>query len=76
MDGDWLCDYLVDVLARETQPSVRLLAEWSMIRLVLHLGSLQTAVLNILTQVQQATVLRTRVPVTRQAVFTCARKLT
>jgi len=51
MDSEWLCDYLVDVLDRETQPSVRLLAEWSLIRLVLRCRSRQTAVMNILTEV-------------------------
>jgi len=55
MDSERLYEYLVeDVLEHETQPSVRLLAEWSLIRLVLHCRDLQSAVLNILAQVWHA----------------------
>ena len=50
-DADWFLGYLVDVLEHETQPSVRFLAEWSLVRLVLHSSSLLVSLLNILTQV-------------------------
>ena len=50
-DSEWLRDYLVNVLERETQPSVRFLAEWSLVRLAVHCSTLQTFILNVLTQV-------------------------
>lgn len=50
-DSEWFRDYLLDALKHETQPSVRFIAEWLLIRLVLHCPSLQMFLLNILAQV-------------------------
>jgi len=51
VDIDWFCAYLMDVLKHETQPSVRFLAEWTLIRLVLHYSKLYSFLLDLLSEV-------------------------
>jgi len=51
VETESFCAYLTDVLVHESQPSVRFLAEWTLIRLVLRSANLHSFLLNLLSQV-------------------------